>query len=63
MDVDFEGRGVILEEGLLLNPGTGRDRRGISRPVLPTKTRDREVITKPRDGTGPARDIPSRPAY
>ena len=26
--------------GLLLKPGTGRDKRGISRPVPPTKTRD-----------------------
>ena len=25
---------------LLLKPGTGRDKRGISRPVPPTKTRD-----------------------
>ena len=31
---------VHVPVGLLLKPGTGRDKPGISRPVPPTKTRD-----------------------
>ena len=34
----FPATGCIRR--LLLKPGTGRDNRGISRPVPPTKTRD-----------------------
>ena len=32
--------GAKGQSRLLLKPGTGRDKRGISRPVPPTKTRD-----------------------
>ena len=31
---------LAVTKWLLLKPGTGRDKRGISRPVPPTKTRD-----------------------